>query len=198
MTKQLCFLSKKFVLNTAKAKFAYYEDITRFDSFSFRNQSHPPLPLLPTHFQLFSLLITMLTTLYLIFPFNFHFHINFLWFKFLFSVHYLVVDVAALQFVGPSTWMYNLTANVLTLLFLIYFIFIFSHYLVVDVAALQFVGPSTCLYNLTPNILALLFLIYYIFMFLHYLVVDVAALQFLGPSTWVYNLTPNILTYITF
>ena len=35
------------------------------------------------------------------------------------SSHYLVVDVAALQFVGPSTWMYNFTPNILTLLFLI-------------------------------------------------------------------------------
>ena len=96
-------------------------------------------------------------TVYLIFPFNFHFHINFLWFKFLFPVHYLVVDVAALQFVGPSTWMYNLTTNIFILFLL------FSHYLVVDVAALQFVGPSTWVYKLTPNILTLLFLIYFIF-----------------------------------
>ena len=122
MTKQPCFLSKKFVLNTAKVKFAYYDDITRVGSFTFRNQSHPPtLPLLPTHFQkFFSLLIIMLTyitTLHLFFPFYFHLHINFLWFKFLFPVHSLVVDVAALQFVGPSTWMYNLTTNIFILFY---------------------------------------------------------------------------------
>jgi len=44
-----------------------------------------------------------------------------------------VVDVAALQFVGPSTLVNNLTLTLTTN---------FLHYLVVDVAALQFVGPS--------------------------------------------------------
>ena len=45
-----------------------------------------------------------------------------------------MVDVAALQFAGPSTFVY------------FNFNFYFLCYLVVDVAALQFVGPSTLAY----------------------------------------------------
>ena len=63
-----------------------------------------------------------------------------------------MVDIAALQFAGPSSLVMKLYILLLLLLLLLIFIFFiylfiynffFWHYHVVDVSALQFVGPSS-------------------------------------------------------
>ena len=76
-----------------------------------------------------------------------------------------MVDIAALQFAGPSSLVMKLYLPLLLLLLLL--IFIFFIYLFIYLLFIYFI----------------IYLFIYFFFFWHYHVVDVSALQFVGPSS---------------